>query len=531
LSVSHEKEPLLKKTPEKENPPGRWRAADEKLSRLLKGEGRGTEGLTEEELATVCARRFEKAGAETRVGLIRLALKLRSPLTAKALVAKTTGRLGLDMLASLAELVPLAGEAPAWLVEAPALRSAMQEVAAALREGRPVALETEAVSLSGIAEPLQFAALRSLVEGAGEAVVPLARALTERAPDRTPEIAETLSGVASLEVGKFLLELLSEAQDKGVAKAVRRSLARLRQAGVKIEVPSEGAPVFRPPERARPQAYVTGIDGEGARLVFLVQPRVPHGVQFFEALISDGRGLIEFKGYETHQRGVEKYLASLREQPRLLFTATTPSYARLLLHEALECNVRSGTRVPPGASELRPSWDVGDEPPGPPPEIPTGEETEDLKSALTSSARLLDHEGLRGWYINPDLVRPTMERVREATASKILLTPLQKQERLASLVREATDEIFGESLAGSARARYVRRLSETAYLLAAHGELGAAAQARAAAAHLGDAGSRASLNPFAYALVEKTVSILLRAQEEREQEARKADESSLLVKP
>ena len=515
----------------KEDTPGRWRAADEKLGRLLQGEGRGTEGLTEEELATVCLRRFEKADAETRLALIRLAVKLRSPLTAKALVAKATGSLGLDMLAALADLVALAGEGPPWLGDAPGLQTAMGDLAAALREGRAVELENEAERLARIADPLRASALRAIVEDARESVVPLARTLARRAPDHLAEIAETLSAVPSPAVGEILLELLSNTKDKSVTKVIRRALARIRQGGVKVAVPSEGKAVFKPPERARPEAFVTGIDGEGARLVFLVQPRLPHGVHLFEALISDERGLVQFRAFETQRRGVEKYLESIGARSQLLLTATTPSHARFLLREALECNVRSGTRVPAGASELRPSWDAGDEVPAPLMASSPDAGEEDPKADLTSTPRLIEHEGLQGWYVDPDLVRPAIEELREAATSKIVLNSLQKQERLASVVRKATDEIFGDARPGSMRARYARRLTEMAYLLTARAEHGAAQEARAAAAHLTDASSRPSLNPLAYALVEKTVSILVRAEEEREEKQKTPDESSLLAKP
>jgi len=59
----------------------------------------------------------------------------------------------------------------------------------------------------------------------------------------------------------------------------------------------------------------------------------------------------------------------------------------------------------------------------------------------------------------------------------------------------------------------------------------AAHQARAAADHLADAASRASMNPFAYALVEKTLTILTRDEEEREKKAKEREEASFIVKP
>jgi hypothetical protein len=535
----------LKKSPEKETAPGRWRTADEKLGRLLMAEsGHGTEGLTEEELAAVGARRFERADPETREAIVRLALRLRSPLTAKELVAKAGPQLPLDTLATLAALLPLAGGQPAWLEGAPALRDAIE----ASGGGPALDPEREADRLADLPPELRAPALRALARKAGEAAVPIAAALARRAPELRLEIAEWLTAVPAQATADLLIRFLSETTDKSDVKALRRLLQRLRQAGVAFELPKEGEPIFRPAERARPEAHVSGIDAHGARLVFLVQPRMPTGLHLFEALLSDERGLLEFRAYETQRRGVDKFLEALRERPALLLTEVDPRHARALLAEAMEGNVRSGTRLPPGASELRPIWDAGDgsaeaespaspQPPstsaGPGRGTPGGSAAGDeaSRSALASSARLLEHEAFKGWYADPDLVKPTIDRIHDAASSKIVLSPLQKQERLASMVREATEEIFAAGRPQDHRGRYARRLAEMAMLLSLRGETEPALEARAASEHLADPGSKASLNPFAYALVEKTLVILTRDEEERERKSKEEEPPSLIVKP
>jgi hypothetical protein len=523
----------VKKQPEKESRSGRWRTAEEKLAKLMKSPvGTGTEGLTEEELATVSARRFDRADTQTRMALIELARRLRSPLTAARLIEKANGQLELELLAGLAELCELVKEAPPWLADAPAVGRAMKDLADALRKGGSIALDQESERLAGLPETLRASALRSLVKSAGEAVVPLAREFARRDEVFAGEVADALSEVPSESVAELFIELLSGTENKALAKSVRRSIQRLRQGGIRVDLPTEGEPVFRPIERARPEAYVTGIDGQGARLVFIVQPRVPQGLTLFEALVSDERGLIEFNAYETQRRGVDKFIGSLRTRPGLLLTSTSTAHARHLVGSALERNVKSGTRVPPGASELRPYWDAGEEAPAPPPASVLAELGPDKSgSALAASAQLLENEAFKGWYVEPDLVKPSVDRTREATRSKIVLSPLQKQERLAGVIREATDEVFSASGPGSVRERYAQRLLEMAHLLALLGDDPGAKQAKAAGDRLSDLEARPSLNPFAYALLEKTVTLLTRDAEEQEKKAREEEGPSLIVKP
>jgi hypothetical protein len=70
-----------------------------------------------------------------------------------------------------------------------------------------------------------------------------------------------------------------------------------------------------------------------------------------------------------------------------------------------------------------------------------------------------------------------------------------------------------------------------AHLFALRNEPDCARQARSVADHLGKPDARPSLNPFVYALVEKTLTILTREQEEREKKAKEEAEASLIVKP
>ncbi len=522
----------MKKLTDKDTAHGRWRAAEEKLARLLQADaGPGTEGLTEEELSIVSARRFDKADAETRRALVRLALRLRSPLTAKTLVAKASSNLDLDTLASLAELIDLAGDAPPWLARVPGLRKEIEETVASVRADSESAGQVRASQFVSLPAALRGPALRSLIREGGETMVPLAREIARQDPGIVVQVADAMASVASESVGALLLDLLRGTEDKQVVKSLRRAIQRLRQVGIKVEMPREGEPVFRPTERAKPEAHVTGIDAHGARLVFLVQPRLPHGLHLFEALVTDERGLVEFRAYETHRRGVDRFLDALRDQGPLLLTATEPSHARWIMAEAMERNVRSGTRLPAGASELRPLWDAGEEAAAPAQEAASRVADAEAGSALASCANLLEHESFKGWYVDPDLLNPALEKLKDAASSKIVLAPLQKKERLAAVVREATDQIFAAGGPDSLRARYARRLSEMTHIFSLRDEAALARQARGAADHLANPDSRPSLNPLAYALVEKTLTILSRDEEERQKKVAEGADASLVMKP
>lgn len=524
---------MAKKSREKDGQPGRWRAAEAKLTKLLSDDRvTGTEGLTEEELATVSGRVFDRADRETKLAIVRLAEKLRSPLMAEQLLARAADHPELGLLAALAPLAGLAGAAPEWLAAAPDAQKAIAQISEAYRRGDAVDPAAESARLAAMPAPLRRPAFEALVAAAGEAIVPLARALVGLEPAMAAPVAAAISDVASQAVADFLRDLLSEAHDKTLSKSLRRSLQRLRQHGIKVELPQAGAPVYRPPAPVTAEAFVTGVDGQGARIVFLAQPRAPHGLSLFEALISEEKGLLEFNAYETQHRGLEKFMDSLREKPSLLLGSTSPSHARFLIGAAMERNMASGTRLPRGASELRATWDAGDEA-----AAALGEDAlaaigaDDDGSALAASEKLLAHEAFKGWYVSPDVVAPYVERTREAADSRIVLNPLQKRERQAGLIREATDALFADNAEGTLRARYAARLREMAYLLNIHGDADAARQARAVAERLADPAASPSMTPFLYALVEKTVSVLTRDEEGKDKKTNEEEDASVIVKP
>jgi predicted RNA-binding Zn ribbon-like protein len=249
-------------------------------------------------------------------------------------------------------------------------------------------------------------------------------------------------------------------------------------------------------------------------------------------VVSDEKGLLEFNAYETHRRGVDKFVESLKTRPGLLLAPIAPAHARYLIGAALERNVKSGTRVPSGASEMRPYWDAGEESSAPLPEDALQTiESDETGSALATSAKLLENEAFKGWFVDPDLVSPFVERTREAESSKIVLNQLQRRERTAGLIREATDEIFAASEPDSLRDRYGQRLWRMAYLLSVRGDSVGAKQAKAVAERLRDRATQSSLTPFLYAIVEKTVQVLTRDEEEKEKKTRDEEGPSLIVKP
>ena len=120
---------------------------------------------------------------------------------------------------------------------------------------------------------------------------------------------------------------------------------------------------------------------------------------------------------------------------------------------------------------------------------------------------------------------PYTDEIQHAQESRLVLNELQKEERVAGIVRDAAREIFS----GERGKIYQRRMEDMALYLAETGrkEEGRLALALALAIGEGEIGGLGALDiSFLTGLVQKSLAFYL-----SQAKAKAAEESSLIVKP
>ena len=140
-----------------------------------------------------------------------------------------------------------------------------------------------------------------------------------------------------------------------------------------------------------------------------------------------------------------------------------------------------------------------------------------------TSEKLLEDPEFRTWFVEKDLLEPYLERLQETEQSRIVLNPMQKEERFRAIVREAVQGIFvGEETAPV----FEQRLEDAALHLHVSGQEDKAREILgvALAIRRGDLGSLGV--PLLEGLVMRSLS-LHKTQEKQEA----AEEPSLIVKP
>ena len=152
------------------------------------------------------------------------------------------------------------------------------------------------------------------------------------------------------------------------------------------------------------------------------------------------------------------------------------------------------------------------------------------QDTLTDSPlqKLLNHELLRSWVVQPEEIRPLMEEIQKTKESPIYLSELQKTERINEIKEKAVTELYPESK----RDLLKNRLEETAFVFFQLGEEEFARLALVAAHSLNKKDSLFGVNPFLKAIVERTLDLYFQGTEEMEgPEGEEEDTAPKLILP
>jgi len=279
----------------------------------------------------------------------------------------------------------------------------------------------------------------------------LAVALVERLPldwDRTPELLTVIGEVF---------------QQKEVKKAIRRTLFKLRQRGVAFpDANLEEPPTFhlRKVQEEKPEAYVGPIDGTGSRPILIVVPQIPQGIGLGVGVINDEDGILEY-AFGRYSKKQAREMQALFFEKLPLMVETSLSHATAILEKAH--GLRSEKGGPSGDYKQIREWLLEHVPPlGNLPVYDILSSESISEEVLTDSQidRLLAHPLLAGWIVQPNKLKPVADEVARAEESPILLSGMQKVERVNQIKEAAIRQLFPEKQRNLIR----QRLEEMAYL-------------------------------------------------------------------
>jgi hypothetical protein len=347
-----------------------------------------------------------------------------------------------------------------------------------------------------------------------------------RNPQTDRAIVFTLGRIAESAAVEALARMENEAGDKALKKEIRRSLFKLSQKGFTVpESKTTGFTSAIPSLRAGTEieAYMSAVDGAGGRLLWIVKPHPGHGLQTIQAMVSDREGLLRVGGAQLRRKELRNMFGELKQKHGLSMISLPWEYADQRLYEAYEkakADGRSGLEtfheLRAGIASAKPK----------PQEHPIYQRlsTEIVRegSWRERSRQLLEEPELRFWFIDEDWVRPYLSQLEEAQSSRLVLNQVQKEERLAAIVRAAVKAFCG----GETGAVLQRRMEDMALYFIQRGREDSAKLSLAVAIQIGSGDAGPLDISFLTGLVQKSFGFYL-----SQQKAKGADEPSFIVKP
>jgi hypothetical protein len=365
----------------------------------------------------------------------------------------------------------------------------------------------------------------SLVKNKAEEIYPFFQSILGREEKIDLPLADSLGRWNSPEAGILLQRLAEKSSSRAVLKNVRKSIFRLKSQGLEIDEIRDASPaVFHPAQPIPAEGFLSTLDGTGTRMVWLVRPQPPRGVAAFHALITDSQGIMDFQAFETSRKKFHEYVEEFRKQAPWEIVEADPEYCLGLMIEASELHSKKG-ETPPG-DFLKWKTLMGS-----PPAMPLQplihlylkeEEWKKRSDLLDRTGSLFENPYFQTWYLEEEEAKKYLTLMKEASESRLVLTPYQKEGRVMEIYRQAVEELF----TGERRALFRRRLEEMAYVLWKTGKENEAQMSFVAALGMETEGGILSIHPFLLELVKRSLTLFL------EEEAKKqSKESDLLIKP
>lgn len=307
------------------------------------------------------------------------------------------------------------------------------------------------------------------------------RELKGRAGIADVAIARALGKIADAGAAAMLAEMEAGAAG-ALRREVRRALYKLKQHGIDAPAATAAAASTihdNATEKSETTAMLSPIDSEGARIVWIVKPRVQGGVIRLWALISEREGLVGAQNTGLSRRELKSEREELERRAQVKLVDADWRVADFIACEAWRITPESRRGHVGNFLTLRSELIAS----APPTELlhPVYAEL-GAEAAGEPSVELLKEPDLLEWRLPDAILKPYVDEIARAGESVIVLNPLHKQERVNAVIDRATAELL---TGGNGRA-VQRRLEDIAYYMARVGRRAQAGWAVAASARLRD---------------------------------------------
>jgi hypothetical protein len=324
-----------------------------------------------------------------------------------------------------------------------------------------------------------------------------------------------------------LAEIEKQATDKETKKEIKRAFFKLGQRG--LALPHEGSREDKPAtaffsRAADIEAYMSAVDSGGGRLVWVAKPQPNHGLQVVQGMLNDSDGLLRVGGMHLRRKELRKMIQDIKDQHNVSMISIPWEYADWLLYESYEKAKARGQSGLENFHELRSIFADTKPTKQSHPIYQKLDATQVRDGAWREqSRRLLDEPELRYWILTDDWVQAFVAQLQEAQTSRLVLNPLQKQERFSAIAREAVKALCSDENGRLFR----RRMEDMALYFVETNRLDLGKLSLAVALQVGEGDPGPLDVSFLTALMQKSFAFYMSQEKAKAEE----EQSSLIIKP
>jgi hypothetical protein len=338
-------------------------------------------------------------------------------------------------------------------------------------------------------------------------------------------IVFSLGKIVDSAAAAALLRMERGAQDKDLNKEIRRSLFKLSQKGLTIPEDRQGekSPASLLSRSPEIEAYMSPVDGAGGRLVWIVKPQAGHGLQTIQGMVNDREGLQRIGGTQIRRKELRNMTQEIKRQHGITMVSVPWEYADMMLYEGFEKAKSTGRSGLENFHQLRSMISTAKPKAQEHPVYQRLDPAEVREGAWRElSRRLLDEPELRFWILDADWAEPFLGQLEEAQTSRLVLNPMQKEERIAGIVRDVVKTLC----TGETGKIMQRRMEDMAFYFVDAGRTDRAKLALAVAQQIKEGDPGPLDISFLTGLVQKSFAVYLSQQKSKAEE-----EPSFIVKP
>lgn len=346
------------------------------------------------------------------------------------------------------------------------------------------------------------ALLKELKKNFDERLFPLLKVMANHEQNSIAESGiNWLGKIQSFEAAQLLAEIDAEHPDKKLRKAARKSLYKLRSAGIEVETSHK--PLLSETKHTRYKSMISAIDGTGTQLIILTQEMLAGDLHLLQIVASEEEGITDC----VSRRGFSKKMFSkLPETFALQMGGVGPMMAEADYDYAVSRVLEAEMRSVDPPEEYLASKDLFELEDAEPVQNPVYQmlDAENLKEQpyfLRVSEELFQDDIFLGWHLPLDELGDYAQEILDQEDTVLELSEQFQHERHEEVYRKIIESKFDDSLLRNLK----QRLEHTAYLYLLKEREEDAKKALAAALHLEGTPEKLKAHPFVHELI--TVSL------------------------